>query len=317
MNAEPTAVSRPSLRLKGICKHFGDLAALSDIAFDIARGEVFGLLGPNGAGKTTLIRIIVGLLAADAGSVELADGQGVTRSRLIGICPQELVIWESLSCTEQLELVARLYGANAQLARARAARLLEELGLSEKRHTLGRRLSGGMKRRLNLALAVVHEPKVLLLDEPEAGLDPHSRVLVRELIRSMAGRMTVILTSHNMDEVERIVDRVGIIDHGKLLVVDTPTALKASIGVGDRLSIELDGDPGDVGALCASLSAIKPGLTVVSADGALHLHGLHVVDVIADAIGLLRSRNVATRGLSLRENTLEDVFISLTGKRLA
>jgi ABC-2 type transport system ATP-binding protein len=307
----------PSLRVAGICKRFDHLTALDHLSLDIMRGEVFGLLGPNGAGKTTLVRIIVGLLAPDEGTVELAGANGTPRSRLIGICPQELVLWDSLSCLEQIELVASLYGAGRSEARQRALDLIAQLGLTDKRNTLARKLSGGMKRRLNLALAVIHEPKLLLLDEPEAGLDPHGRVLVRELIRSLAGRMTVILTSHNMDEVERTADRVGIIDHGQLLVVDTPAALKASVGEGDLLSIELEGDPGDLAATCSALAGLRAGLRAAAVEGALHLHGLHVVDVVADAVGLLRARGVRMRGLSLRENTLEDVFISLTGRRLA
>ncbi|MCU0661600.1 MAG: ABC transporter ATP-binding protein [Myxococcota bacterium] len=308
---------QPSLRLVGICKRFGQLEVLREVSFEIRRGEVFGLLGPNGAGKTTLIRIIVGLLPADKGQVELRGGENGGRSRLIGICPQEVVLWEHLTCLEQLELVATLYGATSSQARQRALALLDGLGLSDKGKVQSRKLSGGMKRRLNLALAVVHEPKVLLLDEPEAGLDPQSRVLVRELIRSLAGRMTVILTSHNMDEVERIADRVGIIDHGRLLVVDTPQALKASVGEGDLLTIELEDGTRDIGQVMEALEALRPGLKVSRDDGALRLQGLHVVEVIADAVGLLRTQDVRMRGLVLRENTLEDVFLALTGRRLA
>jgi ABC-2 type transport system ATP-binding protein len=165
---------------------------------------------------------------------------------------------------------------------------------------------------------VVHEPRLLLLDEPEAGLDPQARVLVRELVRSLAGRMTIILTSHNMDEVERTADRVGIIDKGQLLVVDTPAALAASVGAGDLLSIELVQPLGAAReGTVAALEALRPGLRASVVDTTVSVHGLHVLDALADVVNLLRSRGVAIAGLSLRENSLEDVFLTLTGKRLS
>jgi ABC-2 type transport system ATP-binding protein len=317
-----TSQGGPALvRVEAVTKRFGDRTALDAVSLELKQGEVFGLLGPNGAGKTTLVRVLVGLLAPDSGRVELHGAEGLSpaaRGRLVGICPQELVVWERLTCSEQLELIAGLYGLPSTETKTRGAALLGELGLADRADTQARHLSGGMRRRLNLALAVVHEPRLLLLDEPEAGLDPQSRVLVRELIRRLAGRMTVVLTGHNMDEVDRTADRVGILDHGKLLVVDTPAALKARVGAGDRLSLELAQPPADTGgALLQALEALRPGLSA-SLDGArLEVTGLHVLDALTDVVNLLRARQVAFSGLTLRENSLEDVFLTLTGRRLS
>ena len=148
----------------------------------------------------------------------------------IGVAPQTIVIWETLTCREQLEFMGRMYGLTFPAARDRARRLLSDFGLEEKARRLGRTLSGGMQRRLNIALALVHDPEILFLDEPQAGLDPQSRVLVREYIRSLRGRMTVIVTTHDMEEAEKLSDRVCIIDHGKLLELDTVEGLKLRMG---------------------------------------------------------------------------------------
>ena len=226
-----------------LTKRYNGLTAVDDLSLEIHKGEVFGLLGPNGAGKTTSISMICGLLQPDAGEV-LIQGQPVhgddveVRSR-VGVCPQEVILWEKLTCLEQLEFVGEMYSVPRKVSRQRGGELLETLGLTEKADQLASTLSGGMQRRLNLALALVHDPEILVLDEPEAGLDPQSRVLVREYLRSLAHQKTIILTTHNMDEADRIADRVAIIDHGKLLVLDTPEALKRSIGEGDVLELEV------------------------------------------------------------------------------
>ena len=229
------------LGLEGISRSYGDLRAVDDLSLEINRGEIFGFLGPNGAGKTTTISMVCGLLAPDAGTITL-DGRAATAGsravrRRLGLCPQEIVIWENLTCREQLEFTGHLYDLTADAARTRAGELLGALGLSEPADRFARTLSGGMKRRLNIALALVHEPEILILDEPQAGLDPQSRVLVRDYVRSLAGRMTVILTTHDMEEADRLSDRISIIDHGRLLVLDEPDRLKDTIGEGDLLEI--------------------------------------------------------------------------------
>ncbi|HUW95917.1 MAG TPA: ABC transporter ATP-binding protein, partial [Anaerolineae bacterium] len=218
------------LQAEGITKRYGELVAVNNLSLDIYAGEVLGFLGPNGAGKTTSISMMCGLLKPDAGRVlvhgqPIAGGAADVRTR-VGICPQEIVLWSHLTCIEQLQFIGEMYGVDGREARRRGERLLEDLGLVEKRNQQARTLSGGLQRRLNLALALIHDPDIVALDEPEAGLDPQSRVAVRGYIKRLAQGKTVILTTHNMDEADRLADRVAIIDHGELLVLDTPRALK-------------------------------------------------------------------------------------------
>ncbi len=215
-----------------LTKRFGQLVAVDHINLEVNPGEILGFLGPNGAGKTTAIRIFCGLLKPDEGEVlyngkslhELPDGKS-----LLGVCPQENVHWERLTCLEQMVFMGEMYNLPRKLAQTRSIAILDQLGLDAHSRKQARRLSGGMKRRLSIALALVHDPAVLILDEPEAGLDPQSRILMREFIRGLAGTRTIILTTHNMDEADRLSTRVAIIDQGKILRVDTPENLKRSI----------------------------------------------------------------------------------------
>src|SRR5512143_3734955 len=234
----------PVIEARDLTKRYGALTAVDHLSLEVLEGEVFGLLGPNGAGKTTSINMICGLLKPDAGQViihgkVITNGDASIRAR-VGVCPQNIVLWGQLTCLEQMQFIGEMYGMRGKTARERSRELLQDLDLGEKEDKLARTLSGGMQRRLNLALALVHDPQILVLDEPEAGLDPQSRVLVREFIKSMAHRKTIILTTHNMDEAERMADRVAIIDHGELLVMDTPEALKRRAGEGDVLEIQLN-----------------------------------------------------------------------------
>jgi ABC-2 type transport system ATP-binding protein len=229
------------LQTRAITKRYGSLTAVQELSLEVYAGEVFGLLGPNGAGKTTSINMLCGLLKPDSGQVlihgkAITDGEAEVRKR-VGVCPQNIVVWNTLTCLEQMQFLGEMYGMPGRIARQRSEKLLADLDLSEKKDKLARTLSGGMQRRLNLAMALVHDPEILVLDEPEAGLDPQSRVLVREYVKSLARRKTIILTTHNMDEADRMADRVAILDHGRLLTVDTPEALKRTVGEGDVLEI--------------------------------------------------------------------------------
>ena len=305
------------LYAKSLTKRYGDLIAVNDLSLAVHEGEVFGFLGPNGAGKTTSINMMCGLLKPDAGQV-FVHGQPVTgggpeiRTR-VGVAPQETILWEKLTCLEQLEHLGEMYGLPRWDAHRRGAELLETLGLSAKVKELGSQLSGGMKRRLNLALALINDPEILVLDEPEAGLDPQSRLLVREFIRSLARRKTVILTTHNMDEAERMADRVAIIDHGRLVALDTPDALKRTVGEGDVLEIKL-ALGSDLKVAAAALHRFK--LEISTINGALTVRCRGAVDRLPDLLAALHSAGIQTGEVRLRANTLEDVFIALTGRRL-
>ncbi len=297
-------------------KTYGSLTAVDDLSLEIYQGEIFGLLGPNGAGKTTSISMMCGLLEPDSGEVSIQGrpihGGDVSVRTRVGVCPQETILWDKLTCLEQLEFIGEMYSVPRAQARQRGEELLELLGLSDKRNALASKLSGGMKRRLNLALALIHDPEILVLDEPEAGLDPQSRVLVREYIRSLALKKTIILTTHNMDEAERMADRVAIIDHGKLLVVDTPEALKRSIGEGDVLELEIKGISAE-----DALAKIQDRFPTAQADDSLiRIQAGGIVDHIPQILNELSQLGAAVGEIHLGSNTLEDVFISLTGRRL-
>ncbi len=309
------------LQTEGLTKRYGNLTAVQDLTLEVYEGEVFGFLGPNGAGKTTSINMICGLLKPDAGQVKvrgraIQGGDAEVRSR-VGVCPQEIVLWERLTCLEQLEFIGQMYDVPGAEARRRGERLLEELGLAEKRQQQARTLSGGMQRRLNLAMALVHEPEILVLDEPEAGLDPQSRVKVREYIQSLARRKTVILTTHNMDEAERLADRVAIIDHGRLLVQDTPQALKQRLGGGDVMEIGLNG-AGEAGLLKAqeALKSLGGEMTIDAQRGVLVIRALNAVGTLPTIVSGLNAAGIQPADLRMRANTLEDVFIQLTGRGL-
>jgi ABC-2 type transport system ATP-binding protein len=315
----PTADSDVVLAIRGLKKAYGDLVAVRDLSIDICRGEIFGLLGPNGAGKTTTVNLICGLLKSDAGEIVIdgrllkGDARGYRRS--LGLCPQDLVIWESLTCLEQLEFVGRLYDLGRSKARERALELLEILGLLDRRHKLAKTLSGGMKRRLNIGLALVHEPEILILDEPQAGLDPQSRILVREYIRSLAEKSTVILTTHDMDEADRLSDRIGIIDYGQLLVLDTPENLKTQIGAGDVLEIALP--DGQEERLTSLQEALPPTTRQLSyRAGTLRLVGADMLNAMPALLQTFRRCDVSMEHMTIRQRTLEDVFIALTGRGL-
>ncbi len=304
----------PVLQTQLLTKHFGALTAVDGLSLEIFEGEVFGLLGPNGAGKTTSISMICGLIKPDSGQVSIR-GKSINdldvRTR-VGVCPQNIVLWAQLTCLEQMQFMGEMYGLKRATARQRSDQLLKDLDIEEKRDKQACTLSGGMQRRLNLAMALVHDPEILVLDEPEAGLDPQSRVLVREYIKSLARRKTIILTTHNMDEAERMADRVAIIDHGKLLTLDTPEALKRTVGDGDVLEIEIT-----AGAVESALPVISKIAQQVSiSNHSLVIRARGVVELLPAILDALRELDVHPGEVRLRANTLEDVFISLTGRRL-
>ena len=305
------------LSVDGLSKRYGNLLAVRNLSLEVLAGEVFGLLGPNGAGKTTSIRMICGLLKPDSGQIAI-NGKSITKwdTKLkiqVGVCPQEIILWKKLTCLEQLQFIGEMYGMNSIEARMRGKYLLNQLELGEKSDELAKTLSGGMQRRLNLAMALVHDPDIVILDEPGVGLDPQSRVKVREYIKVLAQEKTIILTTHNMDEAERLADRVAIIDKGKLLVLDTPFALKQSVGEGDVLEIVV----GDL-VIDARAALVDLGnrVMITTIDKFIQIRALDVVNLLPIILEKLKAYGVPIGEVRLRENTLEDVFIQLTGRSL-
>jgi ABC-2 type transport system ATP-binding protein len=277
------------LRLTNLAKRFGDIVAVDGLSLEVRRGEVFGLLGPNGAGKSTSINIAMGLIAPDAGSVEL-DGLGTPADtavrRHLGLAPQTLALYDDLTAEENLTFFARLYRLDQ--IRDRVAAALELVGLSQRGKHRVKSFSGGMQRRLNLAVALIHDPPLLLLDEPTAGVDPQSRNNILELVRDLASRgRTIVYTTHYMEEAAKLCDRVGIIDHGKLLDVGTVTELVARHGGTTSVVIERLG-------VAEERVATNDPLKVISQS--------------------LSNGDVA--GLRVERPDLESVFLALTGRSL-
>ncbi len=312
------------ITISHLTKNFGNLVAVDDLSLSIRKGEVLGLLGPNGAGKTTTIRMLCALLEPDRGDIFWESSADL--SDLIGFCSQENLYWPRLTCFEQLVFLGKMHKMPQIEAQTRAHELLKTLGLSGKTHVHASKLSGGMQRRLNIALALIHDPPVLILDEPEAGLDPQSRILVRDLIRSLAKQKTVIITTHNMDEAERLSDRVAIIDHGKLLQIGSVDSLKEILGTGDCLECRVESDlefmlleksqhaTQFIADICKALGLASEAISVVQHKLIIrpfqHLEKLSVLASHAKEHGL------EIRDIQLRKTTLEDVFIHLTGRAL-
>lgn len=298
------------IKADNLCKRFGEFTAVSDLSFSIFENEVFGLLGPNGAGKTTTISMLCGLIPVSSGLIEFKGGKD--RKSMLGYCPQENIFYPKLTCLEQVVFIGQMYGLPTDILKKRAKDYLEMLGLKDKMHERAAKLSGGMKRRLNICLAIIHQPEVLILDEPEAGLDPQSRLLVRDFIRNFSKEKTVLLTTHNMDEADRLADRVAIIDHGKLLLLDTPGNLKKSVGEGDILEIVLGN--GDAQVLAEKIKTMS--LDVKVTENSVLIKHSNVIDKLPVIKSVAEDNGFSVSEIKLRENTLEDVFIHLTGRNL-
>lgn len=303
------------ITINNLTKQFGDFTAVDQLNIEIIPNEIFGLLGLNGAGKTTTINMLCGLLKPTSGTIHYPAINGRDQRTLIGYCPQENIFYPKLSCLEQLIFTARMYGVTGTDAKAQANKLLDLLGLKDKSNVYASKLSGGMKRRLNICLALIHNPEILILDEPEAGLDPQSRLLVREFIQFWGKQKTVILTTHNMDEADRLADRIGIMDHGKILALDTPANLKKSIGNAEALELELENETTAL-KLVQLITQKVEGAKITNAENKVFIQHQDSIPFLMQIQQLATANDIRIKEFRLRENTLEDVFIHLTGRNL-
>lgn len=224
-------------------KSFNDFKAVNGVTFSIGKGEIFGLLGPNGAGKTTTIRMLSTVLEADSGEI-IIGGHSVRKNdeavrALIGVCPQELALYEDLSAMENLVFFGRMDGLNTQDARTQADEYLNLMGLQDRARGRVSKFSGGMKRRINLAIALMGNPQLVFMDEPTVGIDPQSRNRIYETIEGLQSKgLTILYTTHYMEEADRLCDRIAIMDGGKIIAMDTPRALKAQLGDTEKATLE-------------------------------------------------------------------------------
>lgn len=299
----------------------GNVKAVDGLSIKVKRGEVFGFLGPNGAGKTTSIKMMVGLLRPTKGNtiidgLEIKAGSKVVREK-VGVCPQDITIWDQLTTYENLQMIGELYEVKKSRVEENIDWLLESLKLQEKRKSLAKDLSGGMKRRLNLAMALVHDPEIIVLDEPSPGLDPQSRLVLWDFIASIPkkGDKTVILTTHFMEEADRLSNTVAIIDHGKLLVEDAPARLKSSIGEGDVLELSFE-EGADLKASAADFGNREDVLSANVAGGRVVIRVKDAMCKLPELFEFVKDHGSEVKDVRYRGNTLEDVFISLTGRGL-
>jgi ABC-2 type transport system ATP-binding protein len=305
------------IKVQGLSKRFGDLRAVDHISLEVARGELFGLLGPNGAGKTTTISMISGLLRPDEGTVTLGDynlwESPRQAKRLLGLVPQEVALYEVFSARENLFFWGGLYGISRAELKESVEEILRRVGLADRAREPVSRFSGGMKRRLNLAIGLVHRPQVLLLDEPTVGIDPQARNAILEIIRDIARQGTTILfTTHHLDEAEKLCDRIAIMDHGRIL--QTGSVRELAKVVGDRDVITLRGK---FSAAQIQTCLEREPVSVLSAADQLATVSL-VGDQygLASLVGRLGGAGVELADVSVQKPTLESVFLKLTGREL-
>ncbi|MHA2501575.1 MAG: ABC transporter ATP-binding protein [Candidatus Kariarchaeaceae archaeon] len=301
----------------------GEIDAVNGVNLSIKKGEIYGFLGPNGAGKSTTIRILSGLLKLTSGSVTILNHSipqdfDTLRGKL-GYVPQELIFYNHLTVRENLSLFAAAYEIEDESLRIdMLMRLLQIDSLSKR---IAGDLSGGQKRRLNLAIGLLHEPQILILDEPSAGMDPQSRNILWESIRQIASQeeVTIILTTHLMETVDRLADRIGIIDNGKIIAEGTPSELKQIYGQGDILEITLkEYSQALVDSLTEKLSEAYPNLTLTQFETKLRIAMPDLIREFTAMISLVEQSigKECIQSITIHENTLEDVFIHLTGREL-
>jgi ABC-2 type transport system ATP-binding protein len=302
-----------------LVKKFGDLVAVNDVNFLVQDGEIFGLLGPNGAGKTTLIRMMTTLTPPTSGTARIAghditeDADGVRHA--IGVIPQAFTSDPELTAVENMRLHAKLYGVPSQNREQLIHDLLESVNLTKFRDAFVKTFSGGMRRRMEIARGLVHSPRVLFLDEPTTGLDPVSRTNVWEMIRALRNRsdLTILLTTHYMDEADKLCDRIAIVDHGQLVALDTPAKLKDSIPGTDVVEAEFGGAPA---GWIDELRKLPQVATVNEREGSVYIGSHEGPVTVAALMDLARSRGVSVKKVAVQGTTLDDVFVHYTGSDL-
>jgi ABC-2 type transport system ATP-binding protein len=308
------------LEVKNLVKKYGDFAAVKGISFDIQEGEIFSLLGPNGAGKTTTISVLSTLYAPTSGDATIG-GQSVSKEpmavrNVIGLVPQELALYDDLSARENLLFWGRMYGLSGRTLRVRVAEVLEQIGLADRARERVKTYSGGMKRRVNIGVGLLHKPRLLFMDEPTVGIDPQSRRAILDSVKDLNRQgMTVLYTTHYMEEAQELSDRVGIIDHGELIALGTQAELTRQVGENDTLILHID-EGQDGSSLVDAVRSVGGVLKADITDHTVAVIAPEAEDIMAPVIIKANELGIKIRSVDIREPNLEAVFLHLTGRAL-
>jgi ABC-2 type transport system ATP-binding protein len=310
----------PILEVHNLVKKYGDFAAVKGISFDVQEGEIFSLLGPNGAGKTTTISVLSTLFSPTSGDAVIG-GHSVSQDpmavrRLIGVVPQELAIYDELTAYENLSFWGQMYGLSGRALKARIDQVLEQIGLRDKAKQRVRTYSGGMKRRVNIGVGLLHEPRLLFMDEPTVGIDPQSRRAILDSVLELNKRgMTVLYTTHYMEEAQELSDRVGIIDHGELIALGTQAELTRQVGENDSLVLHIaEGENAET--LAQAVRELPGVLKADVADSAVTVIAPEAEEILAPVVTKANEIGVKIRTVAIQEPNLEAVFLHLTGRGL-
>jgi ABC-2 type transport system ATP-binding protein len=308
------------LQVQNLVKKYGDFTAVKGITFDIKEGEIFSLLGPNGAGKTTTISMLSTLYTPTAGDATIG-GHSITKNpmavkQVIGVVPQELALYEELTARENLIFWGQMYGLGGKPLAERVDEVLEQIGLTDKARNRVKTYSGGMKRRVNIGVGLLHKPRLLFMDEPTVGIDPQSRRAILDTVKDLNKKgMTLLYTTHYMEEAQEISDRVGIIDHGELIALGTQKELTQQVDHTETLILHI-GENDDPESLAESLKGVKDVLEANASDHEVSIITPDAEDILASVVSKANERGIKIHSIDIREPNLEAVFLHLTGRAL-
>jgi linearmycin/streptolysin S transport system ATP-binding protein len=308
------------LEVHDLVKKYGDFAAVNGISFDIQEGEIFSLLGPNGAGKTTTISMLSTLSVPTGGDATIG-GHSVTKEpmavrQLIGVVPQDIALYDDMSARENLAFWGQMYGLSGKVLSKRVDEVLEQIDLVDKAKNRVKTYSGGMKRRVNIGVGLLHKPRLLFMDEPTVGIDPQSRRAILDSVKALNQQgMTVLYTTHYMEEAAELSDRVGIIDHGEMIALGTQAELTSRVGENETLILHL-GEEEDAASLAAFLKSVPSVLQATATDHEISLVAPQAQEILAPVVAKAGERGIRIHSMDIREPNLEAVFLHLTGRAL-
>ena len=308
------------LQVQNLVKNYGDFKAVKGVSFDIEEGEIFSLLGPNGAGKTTTISMLSTLYSPTSGDATIG-GHSITKDPMgvrgiIGVVPQDLALYEDLTARENLIFWGQMYNLSGKALHARVDEVLEQIGLTDKAKDRVKTYSGGMKRRVNIGVGLLHKPRLLFMDEPTVGIDPQSRRAILDTVKDLNKQgMTLLYTTHYMEEAEELSHRVGIIDHGEMIAIGTQKELTQQVGEAETLILHV-GENDDSETLAKTLKDIQGVQQATAVDHEVSIVCAEAEDVLAAVVAKANDRGIKIRSIDIREPNLEAVFLHLTGRAL-